>query len=53
MTGRFKSIRDAALASEAARLMQDNAIYSLVVTASDGSLGGIVTMHDLLRANVV
>lgn len=53
MTGRFKSIRDTALASEAAKVMQDNAIYSLVVTSADGSLGGIITMHDLLRANVV
>src|SRR5690606_15228891 len=31
MTGRFKSIAGNALASEAARLMQDNEIYSLVV----------------------
>jgi arabinose-5-phosphate isomerase len=53
MTGRYKSIRDTALASEAARLMEDNTIYSLVVTAPDGSLSGIITMHDLLRANVV
>jgi arabinose-5-phosphate isomerase len=53
MTGRYKSIRDSALASEAARLMEDNTIYSLVVTAPDGSLSGIITMHDLLRANVV
>lgn len=53
MTGRFKSIRDTALASEAAKLMQDNAIYSVVVTGADGNLCGVVTMHDLLRANVV
>lgn len=53
MTGRYKSIRSSALASEAARIMQDNTIYSLVVTAPDGSLEGIITMHDLLRANVV
>ncbi|HHX83010.1 MAG TPA: KpsF/GutQ family sugar-phosphate isomerase [Pseudomonadaceae bacterium] len=53
MTGRFKSIRDSALASEAARLMQDSAVYSLVATTADGQLSGIVTMHDLLRANVV
>jgi arabinose-5-phosphate isomerase len=53
MTGSYKSIRDSALASEAARLMQDNAVYSLVVTDADDNLGGIITMHDLLRANVV
>ncbi len=53
MTGRFKSIAANALASEAARIMQDNAIYSLVVQNTQGHLTGIVTMHDLLRANVV
>lgn len=53
MTGRFKSIRASALASEAARQMQDNAIYSLVAVDDAGELVGIVTMHDLLRANVV
>jgi arabinose-5-phosphate isomerase len=53
MTGGYKSIRDSALASEAARLMQDNAIYSLVATGADGGLSGIITMHDLLKANVV
>lgn len=53
MTGRFKSIRDSALASEAACVMQDNSVYSLVATGSDGKPSGIVTMHDLLRANVV
>jgi arabinose-5-phosphate isomerase len=53
MTGRFKSIAQHALASEAARLMQDNSIYSLVVLGNDGALAGIITMHDLLQANVV
>jgi arabinose-5-phosphate isomerase len=53
MTTRFKSIRPGLLASEAARIMQDNAIYSLVVVGDDGVLAGIITMHDLLRANVV
>src|SRR5690606_7461230 len=53
MTGRFKSIRASALASEAARQMQENAIYSLVAVDDAGELVGIVTMHDLLRANVV
>ncbi|MES2605690.1 MAG: KpsF/GutQ family sugar-phosphate isomerase [Pseudomonadota bacterium] len=52
ISGKFKSISANALASEAARLMQDNAIYSLVVIDND-ALVGVVTMHDLLRANVV
>jgi arabinose-5-phosphate isomerase len=53
MTGRFKSIAPGALASEAARIMQDNTIYSLVVMADGGGAAGIITMHDLLQANVV
>jgi arabinose-5-phosphate isomerase len=53
MTRPYKSIRDSALASEAARVMQDNTIYSLVAVTPEGHLSGIVTMHDLLRANVV
>lgn len=53
MTGRFKSITAGVLASEAARVMQDNAVYSLVVLGEHNALAGIITMHDLLRANVV
>lgn len=53
MTGKFKSIHASVLASEAALLMQDNSIYSLVVLSETEQLAGIVTMHDLLRANVV
>jgi len=53
MTSSYKTISSGALASEAARLMQDNAIYSLVVLDAAKALAGIITMHDLLRANVV
>lgn len=53
MTTRFKSISGAALASEAAKIMQDNEVYSLVVTDDADAFQGIVTMHDLLKANVV
>jgi arabinose-5-phosphate isomerase len=53
MTGGFKSIHAGSLATEAALLMQENSIYSLVVLSDSGELGGIITMHDLLRANVV
>jgi arabinose-5-phosphate isomerase len=53
MTQGFKTITANALASEAARLMQDNAIYSLVVLDEQQQLAGVITMHDLLRANVV
>jgi arabinose-5-phosphate isomerase len=53
MTSSYKTIGSNALASEAARLMQDNAIYNLVVLDSRQQLAGVVTMHDLLRAGVV
>jgi arabinose-5-phosphate isomerase len=53
MTRSFKTIGAVALASEAARLMQDNSIYPLVVLDASGGLAGVITMHDLLRANVV
>jgi len=53
MTSTFKSISGAALASEAAKLMQDNEIYTLVVTDTNDEFCGIITMHDLLKANVV
>lgn len=53
MTSKFRSIGEQALASEAAKIMQDNEIYSLVVLGSEKQLKGIVTMHDLLKANVV
>jgi len=53
MTSTFKSISSNSLASEAAKIMQDNEIYSLVVVDDSLSFCGIVTMHDLLKANVV
>jgi arabinose-5-phosphate isomerase len=53
MTGSYKSINPKALASEAAKLMQDNEIYSLIVLGNKTELQGIITMHDLLKANVV
>ena len=53
MTRSFKTIAANALASEAARLMQDNSIYNLVVLDERRQLAGVITMHDLLRANVV
>ncbi len=53
MTGSYQTIAATALAAEAARVMQDNSIYSLVVLDARKALAGIITMHDLLRANVV
>ena len=53
MTASFKSITANALASEAAKIMQDNEIYTLVVKDEQDAFCGIITMHDLLKANVV
>ena len=53
MTSSFKSIASNALASEAAKIMQDNEIYTLVVQDDSNRFCGIITMHDLLKANVV
>jgi|TARA_B110000305_G_scaffold240347_1_gene310686 arabinose-5-phosphate isomerase len=53
MTSTFKSISGNSLASEAAKIMQDNEIYTLLVIDDKESFHGIVTMHDLLKANVV
>lgn len=53
MTTTFKSITPNVLASEAAKIMQDNEIYTLVVMDDASAFSGIVVMHDLLKANVV
>lgn len=53
MSRSSKTIREQALASEAARLMEDYQVYTLVVTDAEGELSGIIRMHDLLQANVV
>lgn len=53
MTVNFKTIRADALASEAARLMEDFRIYTLVVVDEDNQLAGVIRMHNLLKANVV
>ena len=53
MTSSYKSITKNSLASEAAKIMQDNEIYTLLVTDEKEKFSGIVTMHDLLKANVV
>jgi len=53
MTSSYKSIHGNSLASEAAKIMQGNEIYSLMVMDAQDQFHGIVTMHDLLKANVV
>ena len=48
-----KTVQQDALATEAARIMQDNSVYTLVVVDSNNRMSGIIRMHDLLQANVV
>ena len=53
MTRRPRSIEPDRLAAEAARLMQEHTIFSLLVVDAQGVLVGALNMHDLLRAGVV
>lgn len=53
MSPNFKSVSQDAMAAEAARLMEDFRIYTLVVLDQHQQLAGIIRMHDLLQANVV
>lgn len=48
-----KKIQENALATEAVLMMQENRIYTLIVTDAAQQLSGIIRMHDLLQANVV
>lgn len=53
MSVNCKTVQQDALATEAARIMQDNSVYTLVVVDSNNRMSGIIRMHDLLQANVV
>ena len=55
MTSNFKSIKSNALAIDAAEIMEENKIFSLVVNSSESqeSNAGIITMHQLLEARII
>ena len=53
MSAQGKKISEEALATEAANVMQENSIYTLLVVNSADDLTGIIRMHDLLQANVL
>ncbi|MDT8427684.1 MAG: KpsF/GutQ family sugar-phosphate isomerase [Pseudomonadales bacterium] len=53
MSPQGKQINAQALATEAARMMQENHIYTLLVMDEQQELVGIIRMHDLLQANVL
>ena len=53
MTRNPITIRRTALAAEAIRIMEDRKITSLVVTAPEGSIEGVVHLHDLWRTEMI
>ena len=53
MSRKPRTIKKEELAERALKLMEDNAITSLVVLDEKGSPQGIVHMHDLLKAGVI
>ena len=52
MTLNFKSIQSSDLAIDAAKVMEDNKIFTLVVFKS-GKAIGVLSMHDLLQSGIV
>ena len=52
MTPDFKSIQSKDLAIDAAKVMEDNKIFTLVVFKSDNAIG-VLSMHDLLKSGIV
>ncbi|MDB4043153.1 KpsF/GutQ family sugar-phosphate isomerase [Gammaproteobacteria bacterium] len=55
MTASFKSIQSDALAMDAAEIMENNKIFSLVVIGSSDqkNTAGVITMHQLLEAGII
>lgn len=53
MTKIPKAIRKEELAEKALKMMEDNAITSLIILDKNKKIEGIIHMHDLLRAGVV
>jgi arabinose-5-phosphate isomerase len=52
MTPNFKSIESKDLAIDAAKAMEDNKIFTLVVFKTDQAIG-VISMHDLLQSGIV
>ena len=55
MTAKFKSIQSDALAMDAAEIMENNKIFSLVVIGGSDqkNTAGVSTMHQLLEAGII
>jgi len=52
MTINFKSIQADELAIDAAKIMESNKIFTLVVFDSKKAIG-VISMHDLLQSGIV
>ena len=52
MTLNFKSIQSSDLAIDAAKVMEDNKIFTLVVFKSEKAIG-VLSMHDILQSGIV
>ena len=52
MTKKFKTIEEDALAVDAARIMEKNKIFTLVVMKKNKNVG-VISMHDLIRARIL
>jgi len=52
MTSDFKSIKSGDLAIDAAKIMEENKIFTLVVFTSNDA-AGVISMHDLLQSGIV
>ena len=53
MHGQPRTIRDDALAAEAATLMEQHRITVLLAVGADGRLSGALNSNDLMRAKVI
>jgi arabinose-5-phosphate isomerase len=52
MTKKFKTIEEDALAVDAARIMEKNKIFTLVVMKKNKNVG-VISMHDLIQARIL
>ena len=52
MTKKFKTINANALAIDAANIMEDNKIFTLVVMDKNKHIG-VISMHDLIEARIL
>ena len=52
MTKKFKTINSDALAIDAANIMEDNKIFTLVVINKNKHIG-VISMHDLIEARIL